>query len=406
MTFGSPVLQPDGSVRYVHPDGPDGSTVRVSGVFTPAGGDVDDVNLVVMRSEDLGAVTGRPSFDRIDIVAADGESADTLLDRVGAALPAGTMVVPPSVVGFDEQLRAELEIQRAYHWILSPDRSKGHDSSFGGPDDPETAARQQQTYDANYWQTKNTELRVSRVAFVDAQTALVTYRAYYGGVPSSVVNTPMTGVAERIDGQWRLSAAGLCELSQAAHIQCAASGGPTAAEFTAPPNGWNASDSVPGLADAYRVLADPTSTVEQRVAVVDHGEQLRDAIAAGVKADAARTNVSFVASGARLVDATHAQLLYSVIADGDPHLETPYPFVGNAVLVDGVWKAASRFACGLSALATLSCPPAAALPTTTTAPPSTSSPSTTTRPPTTGPPATEAPTSTTDPDSVEVPTTR
>jgi hypothetical protein len=37
-----------------------GPTVRVSGVFTPAGGDVDDINLVVMRAEDLGAATQRP----------------------------------------------------------------------------------------------------------------------------------------------------------------------------------------------------------------------------------------------------------------------------------------------------------------------------------------------------------
>ena len=266
---------------------------------------------------------------------------------------------------------AELEIQRAYHWILSPDRSKGHDSSFGGSDDPETAARNQQTYDQNYWQTKNTELRVSRVAFVDANRALVTYRAYYGGVPSSVVRTPLTGVAEQIDGLWRLSSAGLCELSQAANIQCAGSGGPTTADVIVPPNGWNAVDSVPGLADAYRVLADPTSTVDQRLAVVDRGDQLRDAIDAGANADASRTNVSFVVSGARLVDATHAQILYSVIADGDTHLETPYPLVGNAVLVDGAWKASSRYACGLTALATLACPAAAALPTTTTTPPTT-----------------------------------
>ena len=49
---------------------PTGSTTHVVGVFTPAGGDVDDVNLVVMRAEDLGAATNRQTFDRIDIVAA------------------------------------------------------------------------------------------------------------------------------------------------------------------------------------------------------------------------------------------------------------------------------------------------------------------------------------------------
>ncbi len=192
-------------------------------MFTPAGGDVDDVNLVVMRAEDLGVATNRQTFDRIDIVAAKDVPTEELLDRVAAALPPDTMVVPPSVVGFDEQLHAELEIQRAYHWVLNPNHDLGHGATFGQSDDPETAAQEYPAiHNENYWQTKNTELRVSRVAFVDAQTALVTYRAYYGGVPSSVVNQPMTGVAELIDGQWKLSAAGLCELGQAAHVGCRA----------------------------------------------------------------------------------------------------------------------------------------------------------------------------------------
>ncbi len=397
---------PSGQVQ--RQSAPTGATARVVGVFTPAGGDVDDVNLVVMRAEDLGAATNRSTFDRIDIVAADDVPIEELLDRVAATLPPDTMVVPPSVVGFDEQLRAELEIQRAYHWILNPNHDLGHGATFGQSDDPETAARNLQNYNENYWQTKNTELRVSRVAFVDAQTALVTYRAYYGGVPSSVVNQPMTGVAELIDGQWKLSAAGLCELGQAAHVGCAGGGGPTAASVAAPPpNGWNAVDSVPGVTDAFRVLADPSSTVDQRIAVVDRGDQLRAAIEAGVQSDAQYAGkVTFNVSGARLVDPTHAQILYSVIADGNPRLETPYPLVGNAVLVDGAWKAASRYACGLNALATLACPAAAALPTTTTSPTTTSRPPTTstTRPTvTTVAPSTVPPT--TDPDSVEVPTT-
>ena len=271
-----------GAVRRVLPSGevvtqqarPSGSTARVVGVFTPAGGDVDDINLVVMRAEDLATATNRPSFDRVDIVTTPDVPIDEMLDRVSAALPGGTMVVPPSVVGFDEQLRGELEIQRAYHWVLSPDRARGRAATFGAPDDPESIARNQATYDANLWQTVNTELRVSRVAFVDNATALVTYRAYYGGVPSEVVRTPMTGVAERIDGEWRLSQAGLCELGKAANVQCAGTGGPTASAYAAPPNGWNAADSVPGAVQAFRVLADPTTTVEQRVLAVDQGPLL------------------------------------------------------------------------------------------------------------------------------------
>jgi hypothetical protein len=415
MEFSTPLAsRPDDTGAQPQTMTPRGTTEHVVGVFSPASGEVVDVNLVVMRADDLATTTHRDSFDRIDIVAGTDVPVDELMDRVAAALPDGTMVVPPSVVGFDEQLRAELEIQRAYHDILNPDVERRRNSIYGSPQDPESQAQAQRNWDQAGDQPANTELRVSRVTFVDATTAVVTYRAYYAGVPSGVVREPLTGVAERIDGQWRLSQAGLCELARAAGLDCASGDQPSTASYGTPPNGWNAADSVPGVADAFRVLAGPTSTVEQRVAVVDRGGELREAIAAGAASDTKRGgSVSFVVSGARLVDATHAQVLYSLIADGTPHLETPYPLVGNAVLVDGSWKAASRFACGLQALATLACPPAATLPTTTTTTTSTSIPTSTTGlPVTTGQPTTTTtttttttPTTTTDPNSVEVPTT-
>jgi hypothetical protein len=391
-------------VREINPDGTvvmrpvDQPTVRVSGVFVPSAGDVDDINLVVMRADDLAAATHQPQFDRIDIVADDHVPVEDLLDRVSAALPSGTMAVPPSVVGFGEQLRSELEIQRAYHWLLDPDHARAQDSTLN----PATGAGAEtnlNSFNQNLQSIRQTEFRVGRVSFIDDVTALVAVRLYFSGSAWTGVPDPTIAVAERVDGVWRISQ--MCNYSVAGGAPCAEGDGPPVSAFTAPPNGWNAVDSVPGVADAFRVLADPSSTVEQRVAAVDRGAQLRDAIEAGARSDATHTNVSFNVSGARLVDPTHAQILYSLIADGEPHLETPYPLVGNAVLVDGAWKAASRFACGLTALATLACPPAAALPTTTTAPTTTS----TTRPTvTTGAPSTVPPT--TDPDSVEVPTTR
>jgi hypothetical protein len=389
-TFGATVVQPDGSVRHYGPDGPGGSTARVVGVFSPAGGDVDDVNLVVMRADDLAAATNRADYDRVDIVAAHDVPIDELLDRVSASLPASVMVVPPSVVGFDEQLRAELEIQRAYHWVLSPDHDLGRSATLN----PATGAGAEQnlnSYNQNLASIRQTEFRVGRVAFIDDATAVVTVRLYYSGVPTSAVPTPTTAVAERVDGEWRVS--NLCAYTPS-NVSCASGDEPQVSEFTAPLNGWNAVDSVPGLADAFRVLADPASTVDQRVAVVDQGTALRDAIEAGVKADGQYAGrVSFNVSGARLLDPTHAQLLYSVIADGQPRLETPYPFVGNAVLVDGTWRVASRFACGLHALATLACPAAAALPTTSTGPTTTS----TTEPASTTTSTTSSTTSTTQP---------
>ncbi len=75
--------------------------------------------------------------------------------------------------------------------------------------------------------------------------------------------------------------------------------------------------------------------------------------------------VEFRIAGTRLLDPTHAQVLYSVVASGDPRLETPYPLVGNAVLVDGSWRVAARYACGLAALAAAPCPVVTASPSTT-----------------------------------------
>ena len=71
-----------------------------------------------------------------------------------------------------------------------------------------------------------------------------------------------------------------------------AAGGPTAAIARTPPNGWNApSIRCPMPSQAFRVLADPTTTTtEQRVLAVDRGDQLRDAIEAGVEADVPYTD--------------------------------------------------------------------------------------------------------------------
>ena len=342
---------------------------RVVGVFTPAGGDVDDINLVVMRAEDLGTATNRPSFDRVDIVAAADVPIDELLDRVAAALPGGTMVVPPSVVGFDEQLRAELEIQRAYHWVLSPDRERGAARPSARPDDPESMARNQQTYDA-----EPVADREHRAAGLAGRVRRQRDRA--GHLPRVLRRRAVGGRARPDDRRRRahrrpvaaLASAGMCEL---------AAGGQRRVRG----HRWTDGVGVHGAAERLergrlRARSRPTRSACSRIRRrrsssgspwSTSGERLRAAIEAGVHADAtARRQVSFNVSGARLLDATHAQILYSVIADGDPHLETPYPFVGNAVLVDGTWKVASRFACGLTALATLSCPAAAALPTTTT----------------------------------------
>ncbi len=265
--------------------GPTATVMHVVGVFNPAGGDVEDINLVVLGADDLAALSGRATFDRVDIVASAGVAVDDLIDRVAAALPAGYMVVPPSVVGFDTQLRAELEIQRAYHWLIDPDLAKRQQAT-DAPADPATAAQNEQTYDQHLSETVNTELRVSRVAFVDSATALVTYRVFYGGQHSPVARNVMTGVAMNVDGSWRISKRGICELAKLENIDCDPGTGPDPASLTPPPDGWNRPDAAVGAADAFRVLADPASNVDQRVAVVENGGALRSVITAGAAADA------------------------------------------------------------------------------------------------------------------------
>jgi len=191
---------------------------------------------------------------------------------------------------------------------------------------------------------------------------------------------------------WKLSTQDICQLSAIEGPGCDSPPEEDPSNFVVPPDGWSRLSTAPDVVAAFRVLADPGATLDARVAAVQDGESLREQIAAGLEADAPRAGaVAFNVSGVRTLDAAHAQILYSLVADGDPRLETPYPLTASAVRVDGVWRAARRYACGLQVLAGNACAlPAAPAPTTTSAAvPTTSTavPSTTT--------TTASPTSTT-----------
>jgi hypothetical protein len=277
------------------------------------------------------------------------------------------------VVGTTAQLRAELEIQRAYHWLLSTDLEK-RQASNQAPPQPDNA----QMWADNEWQAINTEMRVSRVAFVDSDIAIVTYAIYYGPQRSSLARDPFTGLVLRVDGTWKLSAQDICQLSAIQGPGCDSPPDQDPASFVLPPDGWSSPSSAAAAVTAFRVLADPTATLDARVAAVEDGDALRDQVAAGLADDANRAGgVAFNVVGARLVDADHAQILYSLVANGEPRLETPYPLVASAVRVDGVWRTARRYACGLQALAGNACPLPSA-PTTTTTTTTTTTPTTTT----------------------------
>ena len=368
--------------------------LSVVGIFNAPGGDVDDVSLAALTTDALQTLTNGTGYDRIDVKAADGTDIEGLLDRIGATLPPGLMVVPGSVVGTAEQVRNELEIQRAYHWLLSTDVNKRVQSNQAPPR-PENGDR----WAENEWQAVNTEMRVSRVTFVDSDTAIVTYAIYYGAVRSSLAPDPFTGLVLRVDGMWKLSAEDICQLSAIQGPGCDAPADQDPANFVVPPDGWSLPSTTPEVLAAFRVLADPAATLDARVGAVQDGDVLREQVAAGLADDAPRAGgVAFNVEGARLVDADHAQILYSLVASGEPHLETPYPVVASAVRVDGVWRAARRYACGLTALAGSACRLPVALPTTTVpaAPvPSSSTSTSTSAPPTTTTTASPSPTTST-----------
>lgn len=380
------------------------NTASVVGVFTLPGGDVEDVNVLAMPGDELQSLTSGTGYDRIDITVRDDETLEDVLDRIGAALPEGLIVMPTSVLSADDQLRSELDIQRAYFWLVNSDPEKRQRAHEGRPDDQDPAASES-TYEQRKSEAVNVEMRVSRVAFVDLDTAVVSYRVYYSGAPSPIANVPLTALVVRRDGRWVISSQGICQLSVYTDRPCEASVGPD--DFVLAPDGWASPSSQPDAVAALRVLADPQSGVDARAAVVEDGDGVREQIEAGVAADASRGGVALNVLGARALGPDRIQLLYSVVADGEPRLETPYPVTATAVQVDGGWRLLRRYACGLSALAGTPCAlpeapaaPSTTVPTTSTAPPpsTTAVPTTTTVvTPTTVPVSSTVPTTTTSP---------
>jgi hypothetical protein len=364
-------------------------TSSVVGVFTLPGGDVEDVNLLAMPGDELQSLTSGAGYDRIDITVRDGELLEDVLDRIGAALPEGLIVVPTSVLSADDQLRSELDIQRAYHWLLNTDVEKRRLASEGRPDNQDPA-ESEATYQERRSEAVEAELRVSRVAFVDLDTAIVSYRVYYMGNPSPIANVPLTALVVRRDGRWTISSQGICQLAAYADRPCEAPVGP--GDYVLAPDGWDSPSAHVDAVAALRVLADPMSTVDARVAVVEDGEAVRAQVEAGATADAARGGGSSLnVLGARVLSPGRVQVLYSLVADGSPRVETPYPVTATVVQIDGTWRVLRRYACGLTALAGEPCAlPVVASTTTTTEP----APSTTT---TTEPAPSTIPTTTTSP---------
>jgi len=77
-----------------------------------------------------------------------------------------------------------------------------------------------------------------------------------------------------VKGHWQLATSTLCSLAALVGIKCE---GEAANIPITPPNGYAPPRTLdPEIANVFTVLTDPHATVDERVAVVDNGERLRD----------------------------------------------------------------------------------------------------------------------------------
>jgi hypothetical protein len=364
-----------------------GPTLVFVGVFHLPGGGPD----VVLSAADLRTartLAGHDGFTRLHVRLAQGADKEAVREGIVGVVPPGYRVVGVNQLGTTAQLRDELEIQQAYFDLMSADGTVRAGAVEGGVDDATSRANFEKFRD----QAAQGTLRIQRFTFIDADHAEIVYAIYYGRNRSPMVHEPQHGMAVRAGGRWKLARTTLCGLADLVDTPCdlGTSAPPR------PPDGWADPSSEPDLVAAFRTMADPGASLEERVAAVEGGADRRDVVRAGLDADQAYAGkVSLHISGVRRT-AGGAEILYALQAEGDPPLETPYPVVAEAVRVRGRWQVADIYACGLVGIANQSCPARAS--TTSTTEPTTSSTETTApTESTTTVPETAAPTETTAP---------
>jgi hypothetical protein len=314
----------------------------IVGTFAVPGVDLQGIPVVAMAAQfqapDL-------ALDRIDVKLAAGADAANVRDQIAAAVGDAYTVMPPSIISFPDQRLAQLEIQHAYWSLLSPDPNERANSSEGGP-----SANGNAEYEKHRAETMNAELRVENVTFLSPTTATLTYRVFYGGSPSPIITAPQPGAATRVDGMWKLSSATLCQLAAFENIPCNSTGKVT----LTPPAGWQDASGLDQQARAaLSVLADPSATVDERVAAVMFGEQNRMAVENGIANDQAYGASHLSILGWR--PATGGiDVLYVLVTDKGP--STPWPLIAHLVPGDNRnYVAGSQYACGIDGLASGAC---------------------------------------------------
>ena len=256
-------------------------------------------------------------------------------------------MVPPSTISFADQRLAQVEIQHAYWALLSPNADERSTSGVGASN-----SKEKENYAKYSDLAKQVELRVENVAFLSPDAAALTFRIYYGGAPSPIITDPQSGAASRVDGHWQLATTTLCSLAALVGIKC---DGEAANTPVTPPNGYEPPRTLdPEVNHAFTVLADPHSTIAERIGVVAGGDQVRSLVAAGVQRDATVTDSVLTIAGWRATGPDRVEILYSLQTTGGP--STPWPSTATAQKnPDGHWYASDQYACGTLGLATGGC---------------------------------------------------
>ena len=277
---------------------------------------------------------------------AAGAVSANVRDAIAVAVGNAYTVLQPSAISFADQRLAQVEIQHAYWALLSPDQNERSTSGVGPP-----SAKESANYAKYSELALSVELRVENVNFLSPDAASLTYRIYYSGSPSPVINDPQTGTATRVKGHWQLGTNTLCSLAALVGISCKGTDNVT----ITPPNGYEALTSLnPEVVTAFGALTNPNATVDQRVAAIANGDMLRTIIEAGVNTDRADGESQFTIAGWRADSATKVEILYSLTTTKGP--STPWPSTATAEkAADGHWYASQRYACGIAGLAAGAC---------------------------------------------------
>ena len=333
----------------------------VVGTFDLPGVDLTGIPLVslpaALQSPDL-------YVDRLDVKLAPGADAADVRDAIAVAVGSDYTIAPPSEISFPDQRLAQVEIQHAYWALLSPDSAERSTSGVGPP-----TAQEHSNYEKYAGLAQVVELRVENVSFLSPDAAALTYRIYYEGSPSPVIQEPQIGSATRVNGHWQLGTNTLCSLAALVGISCKGTSNVT----ITPPNGYQPLSTLdPEIEQAFDALADPNATVAERTAAILDGGKVIAVIEHGVSIDqqyAGKTTLSI--AGWKTTGPSTVDVLYSLQTVNGP--STPWPSVAEAQRgPDGHWYMGAGFACGITAIAgsggcdTFSVPPSGVIGTTAT----------------------------------------